>query len=151
LRREGAYLVRILRRAFIAVVGFVFVALLVDGVVGVVQPALEPGDAEGTLRVWGDDGEMHETRLVVIEDEGTLWVQSGHHFRGWYERLLERPAVELERGGEVRQYHAVALDNREAKEHMRALLKRRTGVVGFYAIRTFLLFADIKPVRLDPR
>ena len=94
---------------------------------------------------------MHQTRLIAIEDEGTLWVQSGHHFRAWYERLLENSDVELERAGEVRQYRAVALDSPEAKEHMRALLKQRTGSVGFHAVRTFLLFADIKPVRLDPR
>ena len=48
-------------------------------------------------------------------------------------------------------YRAVSLETPEAKEHVRALIKERAGIVGFYAIRTFLLFAEIKPVRLDPR
>ncbi len=46
---------------------------------------------------------------------------------------------------------AVALDTPEAEARMRRLLKEHTGAFRFYLIRTLLLFADIKPVRLDPR
>jgi hypothetical protein len=142
---------RIARIFAIVVVGFVAVALLLDGVGAMVQPVLESGDAEGVLRTFDADGTLHETRLVVIDDGGTLWVQSGHHFRGWYERLLVNREVELERGGEVRAYLAVPLDTPETERRIRQLLKDRVGVVQFYMIRTFLLFADMKPVRLDPR
>jgi hypothetical protein len=34
---------------------------------------------------------------------------------------------------------------------MKQLLIERTGRFGYYAIRTILLFAEVKPVRLDPR
>jgi len=86
-----------------------------------------------------------------VDDDGTLWIQSGHHFRGWYHRLLLDPEVELVRNGEVRAYRAVPVDTPEAEARVRVLLKQRTGPVRFYLIRTFLLFADMKPVRLDPR
>jgi hypothetical protein len=34
---------------------------------------------------------------------------------------------------------------------MRELLIRRTGRFPYYAIRTVLVFAEVRPVRLDPR
>jgi hypothetical protein len=34
---------------------------------------------------------------------------------------------------------------------MKELLIQRNGAVGYYAIRAVLLFAEVKPVRLDPR
>jgi len=42
-------------------------------------------------------------------------------------------------------------DTPEAEARMRDLLKQRTGTIGFHLIRTALLLADVKPVRLDPR
>lgn len=139
------------RRLALAAVAFAALALALDALVGLFQPSLEPGAAEGVLRTFDDDGKAHENRMVVVEDGGTLWIQSGHHFRGWYHRLLRNPDVELVRGGVVRPYRAVPLDTPETEARIRELLKRRTGTLGFYAIRTVLLFADIKPVRLDPR
>lgn len=143
---------RAVRAGALVVVGFVVLALVLDGMAGLGQPALEPGGAEGVLRTRDQEGVIHETRLAVfVDDGGALWVQSGHHFRGWYERLKHDSDVELVRNGVAKAYEAVALETPEAKDHMRSLIRRRTGVVGFYAIRTFLLFAEIKPVRLDPR
>ena len=134
-------------------VGFVVLALLFDAWVGTSQPELQPGTAEGVLHTFAADGARHETRLAVVDDaEGNIWVQSGHHFRGWYHRLLENPEVEFSRGGETRPYTAVAIDTPESEALVRELFKQRAGGPGrFYIIRTILLFADIKPVRLDPR
>jgi hypothetical protein len=89
--------------------------------------------------------------MVVLDDGGALWVQSGHHFRGWYHRLRRNPEVELIRGGEVRLYRAVPVDTPEAQARVVELLKARAGAARFYLIRSLLLFADVKPVRLDPR
>ncbi|MEN8182620.1 MAG: hypothetical protein ABFS46_08805 [Myxococcota bacterium] len=130
---------------------YVVLALGLDAVIGVTQLALEPGRAEGVLRTFDDEGMAHESRMIVIDDGETTWVQSGHHFRGWYHRLLRNPDVELVRGGEVLRYRAVPLDTPRAKAHMKELLIKRTGTFGYYAIRTVLLFAEVKPVRLDPR
>jgi hypothetical protein len=89
--------------------------------------------------------------MIAIDDGRTTWVQSGHHFRGWYHRLRRNPDVELQRDGEVLRYRAVPLDTPEAKAHMKELLIQRTGTSGYYAIGTLLLFAEVEPVRLDPR
>ena len=141
---------KVARRIIFGLLGFVVLALLLDGVTGVVQPRLESGDAEGVLHTFDEDGQRHEARMIVIEDGDVLWVQSGHHFRGWYHRLRKNPSVELERGGQRLPYRAVALETPEAKAHMREMLIERVGFAGFYLIRTVLLFADVKPVRLDP-
>ncbi len=137
-------------RIILGLLGLVGLALLLDGMAAVFQPTLEPGDAEGVLHTFDEDGQRYETRMIVIEDGDILWVQSGHHFRGWYYRLRENPSVELERAGVRLPYRAVALETPEAKAHMREMLIERVGLVRFYLIRTFLLFADVKPVRLDP-
>jgi hypothetical protein len=135
-----------------AVLGaFVVLALGLDAFIGVTQLALEPGRAEGVLRTFDDEGQAFESRMIVIDDGETTWVQSGHHFRGWYHRLRRHPDVELLRDGEVLRYRAVPLDTPEAKAHMKELLIEGTGTFGYYAIRTLLLFAEVKPVRLDPR
>jgi hypothetical protein len=135
-----------------AVVGaFVVLALGFDGLIGLTQPAFEPGRAEGVLRTFDDEGKAYGSRMIVIDDGDTTWVQSGHHFRGWYHRLRRNPDVELVRGGEVLRYRAVPLDTAEARAHMKELLIERNGSLGYYAIRTLLLFAEVKPVRLDPR
>jgi hypothetical protein len=137
--------------AIVALGGFVVLALAFDAFIGVTQLQLEPGRAEGVLRTFDDEGRAHESRMIVIDDGDTTWVQSGHHFRGWYHRLRRNPDVELIRDGEVLRYEAVPLDTPEAKAHMKKLLIARTGTFGYYAIRTILLFAEVKPVRLDPR
>ncbi len=138
--------------AVTAIVGaFVVLALAFDAFLGVTQMELEPGRAEGVLRTFDDEGTAYESRMIVIDDGDTTWLQSGHHFRGWYHRLRQNPDVELVRGGEVLRYRAVPLDTPEAKAHMKEMLIARTGTFRYYLIRTVLLFAEIKPVRLDPR
>jgi hypothetical protein len=142
---------RIARALALVLAGFVALALGIDALVGLSQPALEPGAAEGVLRTFDEAGNPHENRLVVVDDGGTLWIQSGHHFRGWYHRLLRNPEVELVRNGELRAYRAVPLDTPETEARVMGLLKQRNGAFRFYLIRALLLFADVKPVRLDPR
>ncbi len=144
--------IRAARTLLLGIAGLALLALTLDGVAAWLQPTLSPGGLDGVLRTMDEDGRVHETRLALFEGEdGTLWVQSGHHFRGWYERLKLNPEVELVRNGSPRRYRAVPLETPEALEEVRSLIRARVGVVGSYAIRTFLLFAEIKPVRLDPR
>ena len=141
---------KILVTLAIVLATYVGVALLLDAYAAIAQPVLEPGSAEGVLRTFDPDGTAHDKRLIVIDDGGTLWIQSGHWFRGWYYRLVRNPQVELIWKGEVRPYRAVPIDTSESEGRLRELIKKRVGSVRFYAIRTLLLFADIKPVRLDP-
>jgi hypothetical protein len=131
----------------------VYVGLvLANDVIGVVfQPVLMQGSGEGTLRTFDQKGDVYENRLAVVDDGETPWIQSGHYFRGWYYRLLDNPEVEPVRDGKVRVYRAVPIDTPETEELVSGLLKQRIGSLRFYAIRTVLGFADMKPVRLDPR
>jgi hypothetical protein len=142
---------RTARRLALFAAGFVVLALAVDAVIAVFQPVVATEETECVLRTVDENGKTHEDRLALVDDGGTLWVQSGHHFRGWYHRLLRNPDVELVRGGEARPYRAVPLDTPETEARIRELMKQRAGALRFYAIRTLLLFADMKPVRLDPR
>jgi len=135
---------KIARMVLIALAVYVGLALLFDGMIGLFQPGSD------VLRSYDEEGRPHDTVLSVIEDGDTLWVQSGHHFRGWYHRIRENPDVELIRSGESKPYRAIALDDPETKAHLVGLIKQRSGA-GYYVTRALLLFAEIEPVRLDPR
>jgi len=140
---------KLLKLAAVVVGALVGLALLLDLFVAVAQPELGPGHC--VLHTTDADGTVHHDRLALFEDGDVLWVQSGHHFRGWYHRAIANPEVMLDRGDGPKPYTAVALETPEAKAHMRELIRRRTGRFGAAAIRALLLFADVKPVRLDPR
>ena len=118
-------------------VGYVGLALAFDAFVGASQIAL--GGPEGVLRTIDEKGQVHETRMIVLQDGDETWVQSGHHFRGWYHRLVRTPD------------RAVPLDDPASKANMKRLIEERVGRVRAGVIRTILLFAEVKPVRLDPR
>ena len=68
----------------------------------------------------------------------------------WYYRVRANPEVELTQGGETKPYRAVALDTPEAQQHMIEIIKKG-GAARYWLSRAMLLFAPIKPVRLDPR
>ena len=137
----------IVRWIAIVVGGYVVLALSLDGLIAYFQP--EAGRT-GVLRTFDEDGTARERVLSVFEDDGTLWVESGHYFRGWYYRVRANPEVELTQGGETKPYRAVALDTPEAQQHVIELMKQ-VGAIRYWLSRAMLLFAPIKPVRLDPR
>ena len=139
---------RVLRWVAIIAGVYVVVALTLDGMIAYFQPT---GGGTGVLRTFDEQGQPHERVLGILDDGGTLWVESGHHFRGWYNRLRHNPDVELVRDGEVRAYRAVAVDTPEAERRIKQLMWEGAGPVGYWLGRALLLFAEIKPVRLDPR
>ena len=128
---------------------YVVLALAMDAYIATAQPTM--GDRTGVLRSFDEDGIPHETVLSIIDDGNVTWVESGHHFRGWYHRVVANSDVELTRGGKTRAYRAVPLDDVKTREHVIALMKRGSGDFGYAMGRAMLLFAEIKPVRLDPR
>jgi len=128
--------------------GYVLLALVIFSAAGLVQPELGAGAGEGVLRTFADDG-VHERRLAVVDDDGTLWVASVQHFRRWYDRLVQNPEVELVRNDEVRRYHAVPVDS-ETSQRISLLLEERAGAFRFSIMRAVWLFAEIRAVRLDP-
>jgi hypothetical protein len=64
---------------------------------------------------------------------------------------VHNPEVEFMRNGETKPYRAVPVDTPETEDRIAELLIQRVGPARYYIIRTILLFADTKPVRLDPR
>ncbi len=70
--------------------------------------------------------------------------------RGWYHRVVSNPEVELVRGGKAEPYRAVLLDTPEAVDTVTKLMGKGSRA-GYWVGRTMLLWAPIKPVRLDPR
>ncbi len=139
---------RIIRWLAIVLGAYVVLALVIDGTIATFQPM---AGTTGVLRTFDEQGRPHERVLSILDDDGTLWVESGHHLRGWYHRLRRNPDVELIRDGEVHAYRAVALDTPEAEQRVKELMKESNGAIGYYFSRAMLLFAEIKPVRLDPR
>ena len=70
--------------------------------------------------------------------------------RGWYHRVVSNPEVELVRGGKAEPYRAVLLDTPEAVDTVTKLMGKGSRA-GCWVGRTMLLWAPIKPVRLDPK
>ena len=135
---------KIVRVLVIALAVYVGLGLVFDGLVGFFQPGND------VLRVFDAEGKPYDRVLSVIEDGDRLWVVSGHHFRGWYHRVKANPEVELIRSGVAKPYRAVALEDPETKAHVIGVMKSRSAA-GYYVSRALLLFAPVKPVRLDPR
>jgi hypothetical protein len=138
---------KLVRMAAIVLGVYVLLGLAIDAAIGWFQP--QAGNT-ALLRTFDDSGKAHETVLALHDDGGTLWVESGHWFRGWYHRAVRNPEVELIRGDRVGAYRAVAVDTPEALDNMKRLMGKGQGA-GYWVGRTMLLFAPIKPVRLDPR
>ena len=139
---------RIVKVLGIIIGAYVVLALALDGFIAWRQP--EAGDTLD-LRTFDADGTAHVQRLSVTQDGDSLWVGSGHHFRGWYYRLRENPNVEVIMGGETKPYTAVPIDDPAEVERINNRAKARMGVAAYYGARAMLLFASVKPVRLDPR
>ena len=139
---------KIVRVLGIIVGAYVVLALALDGFIAWRQPAA--GDTLD-LRTFDADGTAHVQRLSVTQEGDVLWVGSGHHFRGWYYRLRENPNVEVIRDGETRPYTAVPIDDPVEVDRITDRSKSRMGAAAYYASRAMLLFASVKPIRLDPR
>jgi hypothetical protein len=135
-------------RILLILVGiYVALGLALDAAIGYFQPQR---GSTAVLRSFDEQGRPHDTVLALLDDDGQLWVESGHWFRGWYHRVCRNPDVELVRGGEAKPYRAVPLDTPEAIERVQRLMGKGRGA-GYWASRAMLLFAPVRPVRLDPR
>ena len=128
--------------------GYIVVGLGLDAAIGYFQPE-SPGRT-AVLRTFDADGTASDTVLGLLDDDGQLWVESGHWFRGWYRRVQSHPEVEPVRGGKASAYRAIPDDSAEAGDTVTRLMGKGSGA-GYWVGRTALLWAPIKPVRLEPR
>jgi hypothetical protein len=143
----GRHPMKIIRIVAIVFGVYVTLGLIIDGAIGYFQPQSE---TTAVLRTFDASGQSKDTVLGLLDDDGQLWVESGHWFRGWYKRVLANPEVELVRDGEGTPYRAVPIDTPEAVGTVTRLMGRGRGA-RYWIGRTMLLYAPIKPIRLDPR
>lgn len=139
---------KIIRIVTLALAIYIALGLALDAAIGTFQPQIENQTA--VLRTFDESGQAQETVLSLLDDDGQLWVESGHWFRGWYHRVVANADVELVRGGEAVAYRAVPVDSDEAVQTVTRLMGKGQGA-GYWVGRAMLLWAPVKPVRLDPR
>jgi hypothetical protein len=139
--------VKVVRVVAIVFAVYVALGLAIDAAIGKFQPQME---RTAMLRTFDQSGQAKETVLSLLDDNGQLWVESGHWFRGWYRRAVAYPDVELVRDGEARPYRAVPMDDAQSIATVTRLMGKGQGA-GYWVGRAMLLWAPIKPVRLDPR
>ena len=93
-------------------------------------------------------GTVHETRLWVVDLDGTTWVRVARPGRAWLERLRDRPDAELVRNGVARPYRAVVVPDPATRERVDAAFATKYGLGDWWY--GLLLRRDATPVRLDP-
>ena len=122
--------------------------LAVAGFYGAVLLASESGEVV-TLRTRAAEGGTHATRLWIVDHAGAEWVRTGHPGKGWFQRTLAPPIVELERGGRTSTRVAVAVADPAVAEAVAGEFLSKYGI----ADRVVALSGDAArriPVRLDP-
>ena len=137
---------KLVKFVLVLVAVYLGLGLLFEAAIGHFQP---DGGNAATLRTFDPNGTAHDRVLLLHEDNGQLWVESGHWFRGWYNRLLENPQVELVRGDDVSPFIAAPVDDARVV----AMLTRKMGKgrdFRYWIARALSMFAPILPVRLDP-
>jgi len=111
------------------------------------QIAAESGEVV-VLTTHDAEGRPHETRLWVVDHEGSAWLRAGADVQAWYGRLLERPEVEVERAGSRRPFTAVPRPDEH--ETMNRLMREKYGWADRFISLLFGRDASV-PIRLDPR
>lgn len=101
------------------------------------------------LRSYDAEGRPHDTRLWVVDVDGSPWVRVARPDRDWFERIQANPQVELERNDYWQPLRAVPIRDPEMAARVDAAFAEKYGWVDrWYGI---LLRRDPVPVRLDPR
>ena len=102
-----------------------FAALLVVVIFGLSMLASESGEVVVLRTFTGED--PHETRVWIVDDRGVSWLRSGSPGAGWYQRLRENPAIEVERDGEVHAYQAFPVEGGPSVDHVNMLMFQKYG------------------------
>lgn len=91
------------------VIKFVLVTVVMLLVAVVLLQTLASESGEVVVLSYTDvSGEVHETRLWVVDHQGQAWLRSGQATSGWATRLGGDAQVAVTREGQARLYRAVA-------------------------------------------
>lgn len=132
---------KIVLRGFGVLVAGLVALYLVQGI------AAESGEVV-VLTTQKSGGEAQETRLWVVDYQGSQWLRSGAEAQTWYRNLREHPEVALSRGSKSQPYRAVpSVDDREK---INDLMAEKYGWADSYIGYLFSRVNSI-PIRLVPR
>lgn len=132
-----------LRKTLILLAGILALAIVI---VGTQYIASESGEVV-VLQTRDEAGDVHQTRLWVVDHEGSAWLRAGNPTGGWFPRLSARPDVVLVRGSLALPYRAVPAP--EARDTINDLMHEKYGWADSY-ISFFFPRAKKIPVRLLP-
>lgn len=92
------------------VVKIVFIALALLLVAAIVLQTAASESGEVVVLSFTDTaGEVHDTRLWVVDHQGQAWIRSGQANSGWASRLAGSADVVIERDGTLESYRVVAV------------------------------------------
>ena len=127
----------------VAIVAVAYLGIIVafESLLGYFQPA---GGSTLVITTFDGDGAPHDRVLSLLESNSQLYVAANHWPRAWYNRVLEKPEVQVTLDGEKDDFRAVPVTG---VEHDRVAGDNNLGV-GF---RILTGFPPRYFVRLDPR
>jgi hypothetical protein len=100
------------------------------------------------LRTYDAEGISYDTKLWVVDQEGTPWVRVANPKRQWFQRLLADPRAELIRNQHASHVVAAPRDTPEARASIDRLFREKYGAIDWwYGV---VLRRGAIPIRLDP-
>ena len=100
------------------------------------------------LRTYDKTGAAHDTKLWVVDYEGTPWVRVGKPQRLWYRRLLRQSSVELIRGPQTSWLTAHAHPDLETRQALDRQFREKYGLVDWWF--GVLVRRGAVPIQLEP-
>jgi len=93
-----------------------------------------------------EHGTPGETRLWVLDHDGSVWLRAGSERSSWYQRMHRNPRVTVSRGGDT--FHADVVAVPELRDTINGLMNEKYGWADDYIS---LLFgrSTALPLRLD--
>jgi hypothetical protein len=92
-------------------------------------------------------GTPFTTKVWIVQEGPTLWIRAGSPNAEWYQRLVQRPGIQVERNGRVTHYRPIPV--KEATPGVNALMAAKYGwadwLIGLVRNRD-----NAVAVRLDP-
>ena len=102
-----------------AIVGALLVAVVAAQII-----ASESGEVV-VLGTTEATGEVKETRVWIVEQDGQLWLRSGSPTSTWYLRLLANPQISIERDGHLER--AIAAPDPARQTSINQLMRAKYG------------------------
>jgi hypothetical protein len=101
------------------------------------------------LHTRDERGAEFSTKMWVVDLGNVTWVRVANPRRGWYQRLLANPTVELERRGRRAAYRAIPENERATRLTVDEAFAEKYGWVDrWYGM---LVRSDAIPIRLVPQ